>query len=74
MAKSKLKKNKLKTLKGAAKRFKITGSGKVRFRRANRSHYNTSRTTKQMRSARADGVASKPDTVLIKRMLNREGA
>ncbi|MAZ44881.1 MAG: 50S ribosomal protein L35 [Legionellales bacterium] len=73
MAKSKVKKNKLKTLKGALKRFKVTGSGKVRFRRANRSHYNTSRTTKQMRDARANGVACKSDEVMIKRMLNVEG-
>jgi large subunit ribosomal protein L35 len=73
MAKTKVKKNKLKTLKGAAKRFKVTGTGKVRFRRANRSHYNTSRSTKQMRHARGAGVAAKSDAVLIKRMLNVEG-
>ena len=71
---SKVKKTKLKTHRGAAKRFTVTGTGKVRFRRANRSHYNTARSAKQMRKARANGVSSPADAKMIKRMLVMEGA
>lgn len=62
-------KQKLKTKRGAMKRFKITGSGKVRCRRANRSHYNTSRSAKQMRQGRTHGVLCKSDEKLVIRML-----
>lgn len=61
---------KIKTNKSAAKRFKVTGSGKVRCRRANRNHINTKRSTKQMRDARAMGVLKDCDAVLVKRLLN----
>lgn len=63
------KKVKLKTNRGAAKRFKITGTGKVRFRRANRNHINTKRSAKQMRQARGQGVMKDCDAKLVHRML-----
>ncbi len=69
MAKVKVKKYKLKTHRGAAKRFKLTASGKVRFRHANRNHIRTKRSAKQVRQGRKDGVASKPNQVMIARML-----
>lgn len=48
MAKNKTKKYKLKTYKGAAKRFKITGTGKVMRTKGGKSHlrYRTSKRTK----------------------------
>ena len=60
---------KLKTNRGAAKRFKKTGTGKIRFRRANRNHINTKRTAKQMRHARGNGVMKDCDAKLVDRML-----
>lgn len=66
---AKVKKYKLKSHRGAAKRFKLTGSGKVRFRHANRNHIRTKRSTKQVRQGRNDGVAVKSNQVMIVRML-----
>lgn len=63
---------KIKTNRGAAKRFKITGTGKVRFRRANRAHINTKRTAKQVRHGRANGVMKDCDAKLVHRMLPYE--
>lgn len=65
-------KYKLKTNRGAAKRFKVTASNKVKFRRANRSHINTKRTSKQVRESRANGVLCESDAKLVRRMLNVE--
>lgn len=63
------KKYKLKTNRGAAKRFKKTGSGKVRFRRAYRNHINTKRSTKQVRQTRGQGVLKDCDAKLVDKML-----
>lgn len=60
---------KIKTNRGAAKRFKKTGTGKIRFRRANRAHINTKRSTKQVRQGRANGVLKDCDAKLVHRML-----
>jgi len=43
---------KQKTHRGAAKRFKITGSGKVRRNRSMKSHILTKKTTKRKRRLR----------------------
>ena len=43
---------KQKTHRGAAKRFKITGGGKVRRRRSGHSHMLTKKTTKRKRRLR----------------------
>jgi len=43
---------KLKTHRGAAKRFKVTGSGKIMRRRANKSHLLTGKPSKRMRHLR----------------------
>ena len=72
MKKQKIK-IKVKTNRGAAKRFKITGSGKVRFRSANRAHINTKRSTKQTRHARTHGVLCPADAKLAHRLMQTEG-
>jgi large subunit ribosomal protein L35 len=64
-----MSKVKLKTNRGAAKRFKKTASGKVRFRRANRSHIKTKQATKQVRQSRRNGVLADCDAKLVLRML-----
>ncbi len=50
---------KMKTNRGAAKRFKVTGSGKITRRRAYLRHILTTKTSKQKRRLRkGTGVAS----------------
>ncbi len=49
---------KLKTKKGARKRFKITGTGKIRAPRAGKSHLQTGKTRKLKRSLRRTQILS----------------
>jgi len=60
---------KIKTRRGAAKRFKKTGTGKFVFRKANSSHILTKKTTKRKRSFRLDQVLDKSNVKQVKRML-----
>ncbi|HJP18787.1 MAG TPA: 50S ribosomal protein L35 [Nitrospinota bacterium] len=60
---------KLKTNRGAAKRFKTTGSGKIKRSKAYLRHILTSKTTKQKRNLRAGSTISKVDSPRVKRML-----
>ncbi len=61
---------KLKTHRGAAKRFKKTASGAIKRRRAYRNHILTKKSTKQKRHLRVDaGVLKKCDAKLAARML-----
>ena len=60
---------KMKTDRGAAKRFKVTGSGKLRRRRAFRSHLLEKKpTTRTRRLGREADVAS-GDVRAVKRLL-----
>jgi large subunit ribosomal protein L35 len=52
---------KIKTNRGAAKRFRKTGSGKIRRNRAYTSHILTKKTTKRKRNLRHGAVVSKAD-------------
>ncbi len=52
---------KQKTKKSAAKRFKITKSGKLKRKHAYRSHMAIGSTTKAKRHLRKDGLVSKSD-------------
>jgi len=60
---------KIKTHKGAAKRFKITGKGKVKRRQANKSHILTKKTSKRKRHLRDSKIAAPGDSARVKRML-----
>jgi len=62
---------KLKTNRGAAKRFRLTGTGKVRRNKAYASHILTKKSTKRKRKLRQTTIATKADTARIKRMLGR---
>jgi large subunit ribosomal protein L35 len=64
-----MSKVKLKTNRGAAKRFKKTASGKVRFRRANRAHIKTKKGSKHVRQTRRNGVLAECDAKMVLRML-----
>lgn len=60
---------KMKTNKGVAKRFKVTGTGKVKRRQANKSHILTKKASKRKRRLRKPELAAKGDAKRIKRML-----
>ena len=61
---------KMKTHRGAAKRFKVTGSGKVRRYKAFKSHILTKKTAKRKRRLRQAGLISTTgDTKRMKRLL-----
>jgi large subunit ribosomal protein L35 len=61
---------KMKTHKGAKKRFKITGSGKVKRMRAFKSHILTKKDAKRKRRLRrADLVGTNGEIKHIKRLL-----
>lgn len=61
---------KLKTHRGAAKRFKKTGGGAIKRRRAYRNHILTKKSTKQKRRLRVDSQHLKAcDAKLVERLL-----
>ena len=60
---------KLKSHRGAAKRFKATGSGKVKRNKAFTSHIMTKKTTKRKRNLRKGGLVSDADMASIRKML-----
>ena len=61
---------KMKTHKGAKKRFKVTGSGKIKRMRAFKSHILTKKDAKRKRRLRrADLVSTTGEIRRIKRLL-----
>jgi large subunit ribosomal protein L35 len=58
---------KMKTKSGAKKRFKITGTGKVKYQQAGKRHGMIKRTTKQIRDHRGTAVLFKTDGDNIKK-------
>jgi large subunit ribosomal protein L35 len=60
---------KLKTHRGAAKRFKRTKSGKILRSKAFKQHILTSKTTKRKRALRGTAVVSDADAPKLARMI-----
>jgi large subunit ribosomal protein L35 len=60
---------KMKTHSGSNKRFRVTGSGKVMRRRANRAHYLEHKATKRTRRLNNEVVLAPGDSKKIKRLL-----
>jgi len=60
---------KLKTNRGAAKRFKISGSGRIKRGQANRRHILTKKTTKRKRHLRGPADVASGDQRAIRTML-----
>jgi large subunit ribosomal protein L35 len=61
---------KMKTHKGAKKRFYLTGKGKVRRLRANKSHILTKKDAKRKRRLRRPALIGPPGEVkVLKRLL-----
>ncbi|HYG18179.1 MAG TPA: 50S ribosomal protein L35 [Ohtaekwangia sp.] len=60
---------KLKTKSGAKKRFKITGTGKIKHKSAFKNHILTKKETKQKRRLGNMSLVSKSDMNNVKAML-----
>lgn len=63
---------KMKSHSGAAKRFKVTKSGKVKYRRQNRSHILTKKRRKRKRQLRKSAYLNEKDGKRIKKIINQE--
>jgi large subunit ribosomal protein L35 len=60
---------KLKTHKGAAKRFRLTANGKVKRGHSHARHILTKKTAKRKRNLDIDVLVAEADVQLVKRML-----
>jgi len=60
---------KLKTKRAAAKRFKVTGTGKLKRNKANKSHILTKKTTKRKRGLRKAAMTDKTNEKNMKKIL-----
>jgi large subunit ribosomal protein L35 len=60
---------KMKTHRGAAKRFKTTGSGKLMREKANIRHYLEHKSSRRKRRLTGEFEVAKGDAARIKRML-----
>ncbi len=60
---------KMKTKSGAKKRFKVTGTGKVRASAAGKRHGMSKRTAKFIRDARGTMVLSDSDAKIVKKYM-----
>jgi large subunit ribosomal protein L35 len=63
---------KMKSNRAAAKRFKVTASGKVKREKAYKSHILTKKTTKRKRNLRTATLVSNGDSKRVKRMILAE--
>ncbi|RME23063.1 MAG: 50S ribosomal protein L35 [Deltaproteobacteria bacterium] len=62
---------KMKTHSGAKKRFRLTGSGKVRFKHAKMRHIQEKLSKKTKRRLRQPGVLAEVDAKHIRRQLGK---
>ena len=60
---------KLKTHRGAAKRFKVTGTGKIKRSKAYKSHILTGKPAKRMRNLRTGTLVAKTDQENIRKLI-----
>ncbi|MDX1655375.1 MAG: 50S ribosomal protein L35 [Candidatus Competibacteraceae bacterium] len=60
---------KIKTNRGAAKRFSRTGSGRFKRSQSHHRHILTKKSTKRKRHLREPSMVAKADTALVARML-----
>jgi large subunit ribosomal protein L35 len=60
---------KIKTHRGAAKRFKVTGTGKIKRSKAFKSHLMTGKPAKRTRRLRQGGLIESANYAKIKRLI-----
>jgi large subunit ribosomal protein L35 len=62
---------KMKSHRGAAKRFKVTGGNKIRRRRAFGQHYFEGRSQRRIRREKKMDEVAKPDRQRVRRLLGK---
>jgi large subunit ribosomal protein L35 len=62
---------KLKTNRGARKRFRVSGTGKLRRNHAGMNHILTKKTKKRKRKLRKSGLVDSTDARRVQRMIGR---
>ena len=60
---------KIKTKKAATKRFKVTGTGKFKYAKANKQHILTKKSPKRKMGLRKSGVVDKTNELAVRRMM-----
>lgn len=60
---------KMKSRRGAAKRFKLTGTGKIRRNRMNHRHILTKKAPKRKRRLRTSTLVAQVDEKRVKKMI-----
>ncbi len=60
---------KMKTKKSAAKRYSLTGTGKVKYKKMNLRHILTKRSPKRKRQLRAAGILSEASARRIRKQM-----
>lgn len=60
---------KMKTRKAAASRYKVTGTGKVKYKKQGSRHILTKKTSKRKRKLRKLSVLSAPETKRVKLLM-----
>jgi large subunit ribosomal protein L35 len=60
---------KMKTHRGAAKRYSLTGTGKVKRARAFKSHILTKKSTKRKRNLRRPGYINECEAKTVKKLI-----
>lgn len=63
----------MKTRKSASKRYHVTGSGKVRFKKQGLRHILTKKNAKRKRRLRLSGTLSPVETKRVKKLLPYSG-
>jgi len=59
----------MKTHRGAAKRFSVTGTGKIKRSRANTSHILTPKTTKRKRNLRKSTILDRTNEKAMRKLI-----
>lgn len=60
---------KQKTHRGAAKRFSLTGTGKIKRAKAYKTHILNKKTTKRKRNLRKPGLVAETEAKTVKKMI-----
>ena len=60
---------KMKTKKAGAKRFSLTGTGKVKYKKMNLRHILTKRSPKRKRQLRAAGILAEADARRVRKQM-----
>jgi len=60
---------KMKTKKSAAKRYSLTGNGKVKYKKMNLRHILTKRSSKRKRQLRAAGIMAEDSAKKVRKQM-----